>query len=506
MNIFSTFRKKYLDSSAKYIFSLDQGTSSSRAILFDHSGNQIAQHQKSFRQHYPQEGWVEHDPEEIWQSIMLSMFECISIAKIEPSQIASIGITNQRETTIVWDKSTGKAIHPAIVWQDRRTTDYCRSLTSHQDLIYQKTGLILDPYFSASKIRYILDKVEGAQEKAVNGKLAFGTVDSWLLWKLTEGICHSTDVSNASRTMLFNIQTLAWDEELLQLFNIPKELLPEVVDSSAQIATTDVDILGHQIPIGAMIGDQQAALFGQKCFTKGQVKCTYGTGCFMVVNTGKEIIRSKHKMISTIAWKINNQTHYALEGSAFVTGAALQWLVEGLRLFKDMDEIEEALINTSDSGGVYFVPALTGLGAPHWDPHARGSFFGITRGTQKEHIARAGIESIAFQVDDILEAMSQDLSSRASFIKVDGGSTKNDLLMQWQADISQVEVQCTKVKESTALGAAMLAGLAVGFWEMDDFKSFNITRQTFKAKLTLEEISSNKLRWQKAVQKSKDWA
>lgn len=490
-----------------YILSLDQGTTSSRAILFDKKAQIVATGQMAFKQHYPQNGWVEHDPEDIWQTTMLSMFDCVNKAGIEPKEITSIGITNQRETTIVWDRKTGKAIHPAIVWQDRRTADYCRQLIEegHAEMIQNKTGLLLDAYFSATKIKYILDTVEGAREQANKGDLAFGTVDAWLVWKLTEGRKHLTDPSNASRTLLYNIHTLSWDKDLLNLFDIPDSMLPEVVDSSGNLTNIDVDWFAKEIPIQSIIGDQQAALFGQACLQKGSIKNTYGTGCFIMLNTGEKPVKSAHKMLSTIAWKIADKTHYALEGSVFVAGAITQWLIDELQLFESIEALIEATKNVDDSGDVFFVPALTGLGAPHWDPNARGSIHGITRASNKGQIALAALQGIAFQVNDVIQAMQKDLQTDIKHMKVDGGVSANSRLMQFQSDISQLTIVQTAQKESTALGAALLAGLAAKYWTLDQLSGLNPAVVSFKDDMENDHRVALLSKWKKALQRSQDW-
>ena len=425
---------------ANYIISLDQGTTSSRAIIFDHSGTIIAVAQKEFTQHFPQPGWVEHDPEDIWSSQFSVMAEVLAKSGIRTDQLAAIGITNQRETTVVWDRTTGKPLCNAIVWQDRRTAEYCDSLkkAGHEDLIREKTGLVIDAYFSATKLRWILDHVKGARESASNGQLAFGTVDSWLIWKLTGGKKHITDVTNASRTMLLNINTGEWDDQLLSLFDIPRMMLPEVKSSSEVYGVTDTGVLHANIPIAGIAGDQQAALFGQMCTQPGMVKNTYGTGCFMLMNTGEKAVASKNNLLTTIAWKLNNKTEYALEGSIFIAGAVVQWLRDGLQIIRSSSEVEGLATQVSDTDGVYMVPAFAGLGAPHWNQHARGSLFGVTRGTTNAHIARAALESIAYQTTDVLKAMEADAGIAIKELRVDGGATINNILMQFQSDVLQV--------------------------------------------------------------------
>lgn len=491
----------------KYIIALDQGTTSSRSIVFDHNGRIINTVQQEFKQHYPQPGWVEHEANDIWESQKKVLLDNIKDLKAE--EIAAIGITNQRETTIVWDRITGEPIHRAIVWQDRRTSSYCSALTSDgkAELIRSKTGLILDAYFSATKVKYILDHVDNARERAIKGELCFGTVDSWIIFKLTDGIAHVTDATNAARTMLYNIHNLCWDEELLTLFDIPKEMLPEVKDSSEVVGHTSVSVLGHKIPIAGIAGDQHAALFGQMCIEKGMMKNTYGTGCFMMLNTGDTVVESKNRLLSTIAWRINGKTTYALEGSIFVAGAAIQWLRDGLELFDDAKESEELANSVEDNGDVYFVPALTGLGAPHWDQYARGTIVGITRGTTKAHITRAALESISFQVNDVINAMAKDIDCRPHELRVDGGATANNLLMQLQSDISDIEVVRPEIMETTALGAAYLAGLAVGFWsDINELQDQWKENRRFKKQIDSNVRNHMNNQWQRAVKRSKSWA
>lgn len=450
----------------QYILALDQGTSSSRAIVFDETGATCAVAQKEFRQIFPRSGWVEHDPHEIWSSQASVIAEAITTLDINGLNIAGIGITNQRETTIVWDSDTEEPIYNAIVWQDRRTSDYCDKLKSEgvTEMIRRKTGLIIDAYFSATKIKWILDNVPGARERANKGKLLFGTVDTWLMWRLTRGEVHVTDVSNASRTMLFNINTLQWDDELLKMFDIPRSMMPEVRSSSEIYGHTKTTIFAHKVPIAGIAGDQQAALFGQMCIEPGMVKNTYGTGCFLLMNSGDKPIISQNNLITTVAWKIGDKVNYALEGSIFVGGSVVQWLRDGLGVIKSSSEVEELASRVPDTNGVYFVPALTGLGAPWWDQYARGTIVGISRGTNTAHIARAALEGIAFQTMDITAAMSRDAGLPLRELKVDGGASRNNLLMQFQADILGTRVIRPRVVETTALGAAYLAGLAVGYW------------------------------------------
>lgn len=450
----------------KYILALDQGTSSSRAIAFDVNGHKVAESQKEFPQHFPQDGWVEHIPEEIWASQSEVMLDVAR--KVGVENIAAIGITNQRETTIVWDADTGKPVYNAIVWQDRRTARYCEFLISHNysGVVKHITGLKIDPYFSGTKIKWILDNVSGAREKARAGKLRFGTVDSYLLWRLTGGKVHATDVSNASRTMLFNIHKLQWDRELLQLMDIPESMLPQVCESSHVYGNAEID--GISIPVAGMIGDQQSALFGQQCVAPGDVKNTYGTGCFLLMNTGSEAVVSKNNLLTTVAWQIDGRTTYALEGSVFVAGAAVQWLRDSLGIIRKSSEVEELASRISDNGGVYFVPALTGMGAPYWKSEARGTIVGLNRGSTAAHIARATLEGIAFQVMDVVKAMQSDSGIALSELKVDGGASANNLLMQFQSDMLNSKVLRPSEKETTALGAALMAGLAVGLWKNCD--------------------------------------
>ena len=451
----------------KYILALDQGTSSSRAIVFDENGQTKAVSQKEFTQIFPKPGWVEHNPMEIWSSQASVIAEAVTSIAINDSDIAAIGITNQRETTIVWDAETGEPVYNAIVWQDRRTSELCDALKKdgRSDLIRSKTGLIIDAYFSATKILWILENVPGARQRAEEGKLRFGTVDTWLIWMLTRGERHVTDVSNASRTMLFNIHTLQWDKELLGLFGIPESMMPQVKSSSEVYGYTKTTIFAHEVPIAGIAGDQQAALFGQMCTEPGSVKNTYGTGCFLLMNSGERPIMSSNNLLTTIAWKIGESVTYALEGSIFVAGSVVQWLCDGLGVIRSSSEVEALACSVPDNGGVYFVPALTGLGAPHWDQYAKGSIYGISRGTTAAHIARAALEGIAFQTMDIVKAMQRDAGVTLKELKVDGGASRNNLLMQFQADMLGTAVIRPKVTETTALGAAYLAGLAVGYWE-----------------------------------------
>lgn len=489
-----------------YILALDQGTTSSRAILFDHKGSIVSTAQKEFPQIYPQPGWVEHDPQAIWSTQIGVAAEAIS--KIKHS-IAAIGITNQRETTIVWDRKTGKPIYNAIVWQDRRTAIFCDELKTQglESRIREKTGLLIDAYFSGSKIKWILDNVEGARQLAQQGRLAFGTVDTWLIWNLTQGELHITDVSNASRTLLFNIHTLSWDEELLTLFDIPRSMLPEVRTSSEVYGYTNISGMTARIPIGGIAGDQQAALFGEMCTQPGMVKNTYGTGCFLMMNTGNTPITSKNKLLTTIAWKIGDDVQYALEGSIFMGGAVVQWLRDGLKLVHSSEEIETLAGKVKDSNGVYMVPAFTGLGAPHWNPHARGMIVGMTRGTTDAHIARAALDSIAYQTMDVLNAMTADAGMQIAELRVDGGAASNNLLMQFQSDILDVNVVRPKITETTALGAAYLAGLAVGYWkDLKEIQSQWQLDKRFSPVLPSVNIQTAIRGWQRAVNAAKAWA
>lgn len=493
----------------KFILSLDQGTTSSRSILFNKSGEIVAMSQKDFTQIFPEEAWVEHDPMEIWNSELWTMQDVLKKASITEDSIAGIGITNQRETTIVWERNTGKPIYNAIVWQDRRTAQYCDELIeqNHMDRIKNKTGLVLDAYFSATKVKWILDHVDGAREKAENGELCFGTVDTWLVWQLTQGKTFVTDVSNASRTLIFNIHTLTWDDELLELFTIPKSMLPEVKGNSEVYAHIASEVLAGDIPIAGIAGDQQAALFGQLCVEKGMVKNTYGTGCFLLMNTGETPVLSKNNLLTTIAWKINDRVHYALEGSVFIGGASIQWLRDGMGLIDEAKEVEDLANSVQDNGGVYFVPALTGLGAPHWDSYARGAIFGITRATTKGHIARATLEGIAYQVYDIVKAMEEDAGDKGKELRVDGGASANNLLLQFQSDIFNVNIKRPQILETTALGAAYFAGLAVGYWNsIDELKTQWKVDQEFTPKKTETEIKDQLLSWQKALGRTKFWS
>lgn len=488
---------------SQYILALDQGTSSSRAIVFDHEGNIRSTAQQEFTQYFPQPGWVEHDPMEIWASEAAVIAEAISKIGINGKDIAAIGITNQRETTIVWDAETGIPVHNAIVWQDRRTSEFCDSLKAQGlvDKIREKTGLIIDAYFSGTKIKWILDNVPGAREKAEAGKLRFGTVDSWLVWQLTRGEVHVTDVSNASRTMLFNINTLQWDEELLGLLGVPASMMPSVRSSSEVYGHTKTTIFAHEVPIAGIAGDQQAALFGQMCTEPGSVKNTYGTGCFLLMNTGEKPILSRNNLLTTVAWKIGDTVNYALEGSIFVGGSVVQWLRDGLGIIRSSSEIEALATSVPDNGGVYFVPALTGMGAPYWDQYAHGVICGITRGTTAAHIARAALEGIAFQTMDIVSAMERDAGVRLAELKVDGGASRNNLMMQFQADVLGTSVIRPQVTETTAMGACYLAGLAVGYWgSLDEIKRQWQAERVFRPSDT--DVAPLKKGWEDAISRT----
>ena len=495
--------------SEKYIMALDQGTTSSRAIIFDHKGKIVRAAQNEFTQYYPKAGWVEHDPMEIWGTQSGVAREVLESAGIRPNEIAAIGITNQRETTVVWDKNTGKPIYNAIVWQCRRTADICDGLKKEglTETIRAKTGLVVDAYFSATKIKWILDNVPEAKQKAKRGELLFGTIDTWLIYNLTKGSVHVTDYSNASRTMLFNIHTLTWDEELLEILDIPSSMLPQVKSSSFVYGNTDPSILGTAIPIAGCAGDQQAALFGQCCFADGDVKNTYGTGCFMLQNTGSKAIDSHNGLLTTIAWKIGEEINYALEGSIFIGGAAVKWLRDELRMIKTAADTEKYALAVEDTGGVYFVPAFVGLGAPYWDMYARGTMVGLTRGSNKEHFIRAVLEAIAYQSLDVVRAMEDDSKLTLTTLKVDGGAAANNFLMQFQADILDAPVIRPKVVETTALGACYLAGLATGYWQSkEEIKANWGLDQEFKPKLVKAKRDKLLWGWHKAVDRSRQWA
>ena len=491
-----------------YILALDQGTTSSRAIVFDHDGAIRAVAQKEFTQIFPTAGWVEHDPGEIWASQIGVAVEALGRAQVRPKELAAIGITNQRETTIVWDRETGDPVYNAIVWQDRRTADYCETLMAQGagETVQAKTGLLIDAYFSASKIRWILDHVPGAKARADAGTLAFGTVDSWLVWKLTGRAAHVTDVSNASRTMLFNIHTLKWDEELLALFGVPASMLPEVRSSSEVYGHVSESLGIEGVPIAGLAGDQQAALFGQMCRQPGMSKNTYGTGCFLLQNIGTKPTRSTQQLVTTVAWQIGGRTEYALEGSVFIGGAVVQWIRDGLGLIRAAAEIEPLAASVADNGGVYLVPAFAGLGAPHWDPYARGTIVGVTRGTSSGHIARAALESIAYQVADLLDAMAADAGVPLKELRVDGGAATNNMLMQFQADLLGVPVVRPAVTETTALGAAYLAGIAVGYWKSADEVSgqWKVDRR-FEPAMPRAAVAALRERWSDALGRSKGW-
>jgi glycerol kinase len=490
-----------------FILALDQGTTSSRAIVFDHEGSIRAVAQQEFRQIFPQAGWVEHDAKEIWQTQLETARDVLAKAGLNAADIAAIGITNQRETTVVWDRKTGEPIHHAIVWQDRRTAGFCDELKAagHAELIQQRAGLVIDAYFSGSKVRWLLDHVPGARERAERGELAFGTIDSWLIWNLTGGTHHLTDPSNASRTMLYNLRG-GWDDDLLRVLGVPRSMLPEVRSSSEVYAETAPGLFDAPIKIAGIAGDQQAALFGQNCFTRGLAKNTYGTGCFMLMNIGVEPMISQHKLLTTVAWQQGGQTEFALEGSVFIGGAVVQWLRDGLGIIKSASEIEALAATVPDCGGVYLVPAFAGLGAPHWDQYARGTITGLTRGTTAAHLARAALEGIAFQVADVLEVMKQDSGIAMNGLRVDGGACANNLLMQFQADVLQVAVVRPKVIETTALGAAYLAGLSVGFWKdrSEVERAWQVER-TFTPQMSADEAAHRRSRWTEALHRSADW-
>ncbi|KAB2454414.1 glycerol kinase GlpK [Bacillus sp. CH126_4D] len=491
----------------KYILSLDQGTTSSRAILFNKKGEIVHSAQKEFTQHFPKPGWVEHNAQEIWGSILAVIATCLSEADVKPEQIAGIGITNQRETTVVWDKTTSKPIYNAIVWQSRQTAEICDELKEkgYSEMVREKTGLLIDAYFSGTKVKWILDNVEGAREKAENGDLLFGTIDSWLVWKLSGGKAHVTDYSNASRTLMFNIHDLQWDEELLDMLTVPKSMLPEVRPSSEIYAETiDYHFFGQNIPIAGVAGDQQAALFGQACFGEGMAKNTYGTGCFMLMNTGEKAVASEHGLLTTIAWGIDGKVKYALEGSIFVAGSAIQWLRDGMRMFKDASESEVYASRVASTEGVYVVPAFVGLGTPYWDSEVRGAMFGVTRGTTKEHFIRATLESLAYQTKDVLCAMEADSGIELKTLRVDGGAVKNNFLMKFQSDILDVPVERPVINETTALGAAYLAGLAVGYWKnQDEIKSQWHMDKRFEPTMEAETSEELYAGWKKAIEATK---
>ena len=495
--------------SDQFVLALDQGTTSARAILFGRQGNIHGLAQQEIAQHYPQPGWVEHDANEIWRVQLAVARAVLRDNGVAATQIAAVGITNQRETTVLWDKASGQPLHRAIVWQDRRTAGICDELTAagHGELFRQRTGLVLDAYFSGTKLKWLLDHIPGARARAERGELAFGTIDSWLAWKLSGGQVHVTDPSNASRTLLFDIHRRCWDEELLALLDIPAALLPRIVDSSGTIATVDAEWLGAALPLSGMAGDQQAATFGQACLEHGMAKNTYGTGCFLLMNTGRQPMTSSHRLLTTVVWQRQGQTTYLLEGSVFMGGATVQWLRDGLGLIASASEVEALAASVPDNGGVYLVPAHTGLGAPHWDPFARGTLFGLTRGTTRAHIARAALEAIAFQSAEVLQAMEKDAAQGLSELRVDGGAARNDLLMQFQTDLLGVPVVRPQVTETTALGAAWLAGLAVGFWQ-DEAELSAMWRAERRFEPAMPEAQRAALfgRWHRAVERTLGWA
>tara|TARA_R110000868_G_scaffold79850_4_gene227053 strand:- start:50919 stop:52418 length:1500 start_codon:yes stop_codon:yes gene_type:complete len=493
----------------KYILALDQGTTSSRSVVFDKKGNIVSVAQKEFTQYFPKPGWVEHDPLEIWSSQVSTAAEATTKKGIYGADIAAIGITNQRETVVVWDKKTGKPVYNAIVWQDKRTSNYCDELKKQgkSKLIREKTGLVIDSYFSGTKVKWILDNVEGARKKAEAGDLIMGTIDSWLIWNMTKGELHITDVTNASRTLLFNINSLEWDDELLELFTIPKSMLPQVKQSSEVYGNTNPNFFASKIPIAGIAGDQQAALFGQMCTKPGMVKNTYGTGCFMLMNIGEKPIVSENNLLTTVAWTINGKTQYALEGSIFIAGAVVQWLRDSLKIIKKSEDVEKLAESVSSTDGVYFVPAFAGLGAPYWNQHAQGTIFGLTRGSTDAHIARAAIESIAFQTMDVLKAMEADSKISIKELRVDGGATVNNMLMQFQADVLNTATVRPKVIETTVMGAAYLAGLAVGFWEsLEEIQEIWQTDVNFNPSKEREEIEKNIKGWYRAIDAVEYWS
>ena len=494
---------------ARFILALDQGTTSSRAILFDHGGHAAASAQKEFPQHFPHPGWVEHDPRDIWSSQLATISEVMAKARATPRDIAAIGIANQRETTMLWDKRSGEPVGNAIVWQDRRTADLCERLKAagHEPEVSKRSGLVLDPYFSGTKLTWLLNSAPDVRARAARGEVAFGTIDSWLIWRLTNGAHHVTDATNASRTLLFNLHTLDWDPVLLAMLDVPRECLPKVVPSqlSAQVGIT-AQLDGHSIPITGIAGDQQAALFGQSCFEPGMAKNTYGTGCFLLMTTGSNPLASRHRLLTTVAWQREN-TQYALEGSVFVGGAVVQWLRDGLGFIEQSADVEALAASVPDSDGVYFVPAFTGLGSPHWDPHARGTIVGLSRGTSRAHIARAALESIAFQSAELLAAMQKDAARPLVELRVDGGATANNLLMQFQADVLGVPVVRPRITETTALGAAYLAGLGVGFWRSPEELARNWqAERRFEPAMSRDEATDRLRHWSRAVERSRHWA
>lgn len=493
----------------QFVLALDQGTSSSRAILFDHTGSVVRLAQREFRQYYPHPGHVEHDPYEIWQSQLAVAHEVLNNSGISASQLRAVGITNQRETTVLWDRKTGEPVGRALVWQDRRTAPMCEALldAGHERMIREKTGLVIDAYFSGTKLRWMLDNIPGVRERAQRGELAFGTVDSWLIWQLTDGARHVTDVSNASRTMLFNIHTLQWDDALLALLDIPHKLLPEVVPSSGEVARTAPRLFGLEVPIAGIAGDQQAATFGQACLSPGMAKNTYGTGCFLLMNTGDQPVVSRNRLLTTVGWQIGGQTQYCLEGGVFMGGATIQWLRDGLKIIESAPEVEPLARQCDDTGGVVLVPAFAGLGAPHWDAFARGTLVGMTRGTGRPQIARAALESIALQSVDVLDAMQKDAGISLAELRVDGGASRSDLLMQMQADLLGTTVVRPRITETTALGAAYLAGLATGYWsDAGQIAKQWQVQQRFEPNLSSDERAHQLARWHRAVARARDWA
>ena len=490
------------------ILALDQGTTSSRAIVFDEQGQIRAMAQREFEQFFPKAGWVEHDAEEIWHSQLAVARQAIEKAGLSAGEVAGIGITNQRETTVLWDRTTGKPVGRAVVWQDRRTSEFCDTLKrqGREQMVRAKTGLVIDAYFSGSKLRWMLDHVEGARKRAEKGELAFGTIDSWLVWNLTGGKVHVTDATNASRTMLYNIHTGTWDDQLLEMLDVPRAVLPEVRGCSQVYGQTAAGLFDKPISIAGIAGDQQAALFGQACFTRGLAKNTYGTGCFMLMNVGEQPVVSEHKLLTTVAWKLDEKTTYALEGSVFIGGAVVQWLRDGLGLVKHAAEVEALAKTVKDNGGVYLVPAFAGLGAPYWDQYARGTITGLTRGTKAGHFARAALEGIAYQVADVLEVMQQEAGASISELRVDGGAAANDLLMQFQADILGVPAVRPRVTETTALGAAYLAGLATGYWGgLDEIAKQWQVEKTFEPAMSKEKVAHQRERWREALKRARDW-
>jgi glycerol kinase len=491
------------------VLALDQGTTSSRAIVFDRAGRVAASAQREFRQIFPQPGWVEHDPIEIWESQLAVAGQALAAAGAGASDVAAIGITNQRETTLLWDKANGQPIGNAIVWQDRRTAPQCEALKQKglEKLFASRTGLLLDPYFSATKLAWMLAQDPALRVRAERGELAFGTVDSWLAWNLSGAAAHVTDITNAARTLLFNIHTHDWDDELLAIFDVPRAILPRVVPSSGELVETDPALFGRSLPIAGIAGDQQAALFGQRCVVPGMVKNTYGTGCFMLMHTGNKPVASTRKLVTTVAWRLDQDADYALEGSVFVAGAIVQWLRDGLGLIGSSDEVEPLAASVPDNGGVYLVPALAGLGAPHWDPLARGAILGLTRGATKAHVARAALESIAYQSVDLVEAMQQDSGIEMTALRVDGGAARNDLLMQFQADMLGVPVVRPRITETTALGAAYLAGLGAGFWaDAAELDAQWQAERTFEPAISRDQAAAMRVAWQRAVERAKQWA